>query len=172
MLRAQSDMAFGEMLQAIDGVAKGQAWAVLPRVGNDHLNTDASIQGIALHVATCKIAYGSIGFKNAEVRWRDLAERLDAFEPDWERAAEFLKEAHHYWMQSWEGLREEDLEAERPHFSGKLWPAWRLITTVIHHDSYHAAQIAMLRYGVGESATPPPSSAEDIRTYCRDLPNW
>ncbi len=172
ILKQLTEMAHGELEEALKGVTERQSWAVLPQGGPDYLHSDGSIHGIALHVATCKFAYGSIAFRNSEVRWRDLAKRVEKFEPDWKAALGFLQEAQDYWMQTWGGLSDEGLEDEVPHFSGKLWPAWKIIRTMIHHDSYHAGQIAILRYAVGESDEPPPSVAEDIRTHCKDLPSW
>ena len=68
--------------------------------------------------------------------------------------------------------RDFNLDVERLTFRDRLWPTWRILETVIHHDSYHAGQIPVLRYGVSESSVPPPSSAEDIRRCCADLPSW
>lgn len=170
LARTQADGAYRSLLEALDGVSEGQAWAVLPNLGPDYLHTDASIQGTTLHIATCKFIYGSCAFRNTEIRWRDLAARLDEFEPSWAAARAYLDEAHAYWMASWEHL--EDIEAEVPRFSGELWPAWKIIHTVTHHDGWHGGQIAMLRYGVAESNDPPPSSADDIRKYCAELPSW
>jgi uncharacterized damage-inducible protein DinB len=171
LLRQECAMAWDELRESLEGVGQAQAWAVLPQGGPDYLHSDGSIHGIALHVATCKFAYASIGFRNAEVRWRDLAERVGAFEPDWKAARAFLDEAHAYWEASWRDWDDEDLEREVPHFSGKTWPAWKIVRMMTFHDGYHAGQIAMLRYAVGESSAPPPSVAEDICTHCASLPN-
>lgn len=170
LLKHQSELAFEEMTTAIEGVTQGQSWCVLPNNGPDYLHTDANILGVTLHVATGKVMYGSIAFRNSECRWREIADELETFEPDWERSVAYLHGAHKYWMSTWDGIT--DLEQEVPHFRGALWPAWKVIRMIIHHDSYHAGQIAMLRYAVGESEQKPPSVAEDIRKYCADLPDW
>lgn len=172
LLREQAQLAYADLLEAIDGVEQPQAWAVLPNLGPDYIHSDGSIQGIVLHIATGKVIYGSVGFRNTERRWRDIAAELDAFEPDWGRAKTFLEDAHRYWMSTWENLTDADLEREVPRFNGELWPVWKILRMVIYHDGYHAGQIALLRYGVTESPTPPPSQAEDIRTYCKDMPSW
>lgn len=172
LLRLQSQAAWSELSGTLEGVTQRQAWAVLPEVGADYLHTDGSIQGVALHLATCKRMYGSIAFRNGELRWRECAEHLDAIEPDWGKAHAYLVESHEYWLSTWADLADGALAREVPHFSGNRWPTWKILQTVIHHDAYHAGQIAILRYGVGETDTPPPRSAEDIRTHCRDLPNW
>ena len=170
ILRVQSDLAFAELVTSLEGVTEPKAWAVLPQSGEDYLHSDGSIQGIVLHIASCKIMYGSTGFRGTEVRWRDCAERVASFEPSWTAALAYLNEAHKYWMDSWADLT--DVESEVLHFRGRLWPAWKIINTVNDHDSYHAGQIAVIRYAGTESSTPPPSSAEDIRQSCGDLPGW
>lgn len=172
LLKHQSELAFADLLEALDSVTQGQAWAVLPQGGPDYLHSDGSIHGITLHVATCKIMYGSDAFRNREKRWRDIAVQVETFEPNWKAALDYLHESQRYWMESWASLAEGDLEKEVPHFSGKHWPAWKIICMMIHHDAYHAGQIAVLRYAVGESSQPPPSVAEDIRKYCSELPSW
>lgn len=172
VLKSQAHLAYTVLIEALDGVTEGQSWSILPNNGADYLHTDASIHGIALHVASCKFMYGSIGFRNMEIRWRDCADRIEKFEPSWAAALDYLSEAQRYWMSSWDALEDSNLEDEVPHFSGKAWPVWKILRTVIHHDDYHAGQIAMLRYGVGESDKPPLSVAEDIRKYCAELPSW
>ncbi len=171
-LKAQAQAAHQEVLKAIEGVTQAQAWSVLPQGGPDYIHTDGSIHGITLHIATCKFAYGSIGVRDSEIRWRNLADEIEAFEPDWDAARQFLDKAHRYWIECWSALTDEQLEEERPHFSGRLVAAWKLIDTVTNHDHYHAAQIALLRYAVGDTDQEPPSQAEDIRTHCRELPSW
>lgn len=172
LLRAESELAYADLLTALDGVTEGQAWAILPNLGPDYLHTDASIHGIALHIASCKFMYGSIGFRETEIRWRECADRIESFEPSWAPALSYLEESQKYWLASWEKLPDSQLEEERPHFSGKTWPTWKLIRMVTYHDAYHAGQIAVLRYGIGESDKPPLSVAEDIRKYCAELPSW
>jgi uncharacterized damage-inducible protein DinB len=172
ILKSLSDLAFETFTEALDGVTQAQSWAVLPQGGPDYLHTDGSIHGITLHVASCMAMYASAGFRNTEIRWRDCAERLESFEPNWDAAREYLHETHRYWMESWANLREEELETEIQHPQGKMVPAWRIIRLMIHHYEYHGGQIAMLRYACGESETPPPSYAEDIRKYCADSVSW
>ena len=172
LLRQQSDLAHKELTDSLEGVSEAQSWAVLPNHGSDYLHSDASIHGIILHVATGKMIYASIAFRDSELRWSHMADRVEAFEPNWEAARRFLDEAHRYWLDSWSGLTDDDLEGELKHFSGQNWPAWRIPRMVIHHDSYHAGQVAMLRYACAESENPPPSVAEDLRTHCKELPSW
>jgi uncharacterized damage-inducible protein DinB len=172
LLKENAEYAFQEFMAALDGVTEGQAWAVLPNLGPDYLHTDGTIHGIVHHCAGVKLIYGSICFRSAEFRWRDLAERLDAIEPDWQKALDFLREAHDYWMASWADFTDDRLEEMRPTNYKTDWPAWKLIRMMNQHDSYHAGQIAVLRYGVGETDVKPPSCAEDVRQYCRDSKWW
>lgn len=172
LLRLQSAAAYSELRNAIQDLTEQQAWAILPPAADDYLNTDGSVQGMVLHVATGKFMYAGAAFRPGEIRWRDLAARLDEFEPSWAAAADYLEEAQAYWLDAWSGLSDSDLSVERGHFSGSNWPTWKIIHTVTAHDSYHAGQVAVIRYATANAEVPPPRYAEDIRTYCRDLPTW
>ncbi len=172
LLRADAEYAFDQLRTSLEGVTQPQAWARLPEGGHDFLHSDASIQGIVLHVAGCKRMYGSVSFGESKTHWRDVAAQMDRFEPDWNAALHYLDECHADWMSTWSNLTDEALTEPRPHPSGPDRPALRILQTVIHHDSYHAGQIAMLRYAGGVSDTPPPKSADDIRQYCVELPAW
>lgn len=172
LLRHQAEMAHQEVLDAIEGVTEAKAWATLPAREDDYLHTDGSVQSLVLHIATGKVLHGSVAFRNTEIRWRDLADRLDTFEPSWEASVAYLREAQEYWMGCWAHVTADDLGTEVLHFRGRLWPIWKVIRMVTHHDSYHAGQIVTSRYMTGESDTPPPSTADDIRNCCQDLPSW
>lgn len=171
VLKAQSDLAFSELQQAVEGVPESLAWARLSPFGDEYLHTDGSIFSQVLHMASGKIMYGSIGFRNTERRWREIADDFDRIEPNWDAAVTYLQEAHQYWQSSWANLTDEDLETERPRFE-TLWPTWKIIDVVTRHDSYHAGQIALLRYALGPTETPPTSQAEDIRTHCAGFTAW
>lgn len=173
LLAREAEIAFHDLLESLKGLTQQQAWGRVEAANSDdYLNTDGSVQGVALHVATCKKAYGSFAFRNSELRWRDIAEEVEPFEKSWEHAQDYLKKAHAYWLSTWHNLADGSLESEALHFSGKQWPVWKLIQTVIHHDQYHAGQITIVRYAAKPTDLPPPSQAEDIRTYCKDLPTW
>ncbi len=172
LLRADAEYAFERLVETLSGVERPQAWAILPEVGLDFIHTDGSIQGVVLHIAGGKRMYGSVGFRDSELRWRDVAAQMDAFEPDWDAAMAYLHASHRYWMDAWAGLTDGDLESLRPIPSGGERPAWRIVELLNHHDSYHAGQIALLRYAVGTTDVPPPTSGDDIRKYCADLPHW
>lgn len=170
--RQDSAYAFGELMKALDGVTEGEAWAVLPSADDDYLHSDGSIHGLVMHIATCKWAYGSISFRNTEIRWSDLANQVESFEPSWPAAVDFLKRGHDYWMSCLADLTEEDMDRMVPTNYKEDWPIWRMIQQMSYHDTYHAGQIEVVRYGTVESNVKPPSVALDIRTYCKDSKHW
>jgi uncharacterized damage-inducible protein DinB len=172
LLRADAEYAFDRLRETLAGVGERHAWARLPEGGQDFLHTDASIQGIVLHVAGGKRMVASAGFRGMRTRWRDVAAQMDGFEPDWAAALRYLDACHADWMDAWAGLRDEDLETPVLRPQGDAWPAWRIVELQSHHDSYHAGQIAVLRYALGEADAPPPKTADDIRQYCSELPSW
>src|SRR5687767_8602285 len=112
LLKAESELAYADLLEALNGVTEKQSWAMLPNNGPDYLHTDASIHGIALHIASCKVMYGSIAFRNTEIRWRDCADRIETFEPSWPAAMAYLDESQKYWMSSWSHLTNDMLEED------------------------------------------------------------
>lgn len=75
-------------------------------------------------------------------------------------------------MDSWADMTDDRLDEMRP----TNWKTDRtvldILRVIIHHDTHHTGQIAVIRYGAPESTIPPPSVADDILKYCRDLPNW
>ena len=172
ILTHQAESSYRELQTSLSGVSETLSWATPELTGFDYLNTDGSILGITLHVACSKRMFGSIAFRNTEVRWRDVAKELDALEPSWSAAQAYLARAHEYWMSTWDSLNDDDLESRHPHFSGAEWPAWKIIQTVTCHDSYHAGQIAVLRATLRDCSTPPESVAADIRKYCADFRSY
>jgi len=172
LMKVEAEMAFTDFVAALEGVEEEHAWAVMQPAGDEYLHTDGSIHGLVLHVATCKYMYGSVAFRNGEIRWRDVADQVAEFEPSWEAAKAYLNKSQEYWMSSWSGLKDADLEMEFRHFRGKHWPAWKILRMMSYHDSYHGGQIPILRYALRKSKEPPPSVAEDLRNCCRDLPDW
>jgi hypothetical protein len=169
-LKRDAEHGWKELMLALEGVTEAQAWAVLPSGGGDYLHTDGSIHGITLHIACGKWMNGSICFRNSEIRWREVADQVASFEPSWDAAMDYLRRGHDYWLASWATV--DDLEEIRPTYWKEDRPAWRIIQIVNQHDSYHAGQIAVLRYANGESTEKPPSVAEDIREHCKNLRAW
>ena len=172
LLKLQAEMAYTQLQDALKGVTQSEAYARLESADDDYLHSDGSIYGQALHIASGAMMYGSCAFRNQEITYRDVAAKLDEFEPDWEATLKFLGEAHRYFMASWADLRPEDLEKEFGTIWGKQWPAWKIIETVNQHNAYHAGQIAAIRYATIGSDAIPESYAEDIRKYCPELPSW
>ncbi len=171
LLKLDAAYGYGELMKALEGVSEAQAWAQLPNLGPDYLHSGGSIYSMALHVAGGKWMHGSVAFRGGEIRWRECAAQMDAFEPSWSAALDYLARAHEYWMASWAEI--EDVEAMHPtNWQVGDCPALKIIQTVNQHDSYHAGQIAVLRYACPEADVPPPAEADDIRKYCRDSKWW
>ena len=165
-----SDLAFETLLESMAGLTEEVSWAQLPILPNEYLHTEGSILSQIAHVANGKIIYASVGFRNTEVRWRELSPKIDSIWPSLSLVTEWLYEAHDYWKNSW--LDVDDLEEERPRFNGALVPGWKLIATGIHHDHYHAGQIQMQRAICAPTSTPPPMEGDLWEKYCKDFPSW
>lgn len=172
LLKSDAEFGYSELRKTLEDIAEAHTWAKLPPAEDDYLHSDGSIYGIALHTATCKRAYGSICFRNTELRWRDVADEVEKFEFSWSATLEYLDLAHRYWMESWADLTDDRLEEMRPTNFKSDWPAWKLIRLMNHHDSYHAGQIAVIRYATKAAGAHPGSQAEDIRKYCSDSVHW
>ncbi len=172
LLELQASQAFDDLLKAIEGVDEPLSWAVVPMKEGEYLNTYGSILTMVQHVAGCKVMYASIAFRRAEIQWRELAERYDGIGSSWDTSVAELREAHKYLTDSWSDLSADDLEKPVRHFRGVDWPVWKILSTLSHHDEYHAGQIEVLKVSLQPSSVEPPSTAEDIRQCCKDLPNW
>ncbi len=172
LLRSDAEYAFGEVLKSLEGLDEGHAWAVLPPAENDFLYTDGSVQGLVLHLATCKRAYASICFRDTELRWRDIAEEVEQFEPSWPAAQDYLSKSHRYWLESWVDLTDARLAEMRPTNWGSDRAAWKILQIMSQHDSYHAGQITVVRYATKVASDRPASLAEDIRRCCRGSVHW
>lgn len=172
LIKLDAEYGYKQLMEALDSVTEPQAWARIAQVGDEYLHTDGSIQGIVLHIASVKWGYGSICFRNTELRWRQIADQMEEFEPSWAGALDYMKRGHEYWIASWADLTDEGLQEMRPTNYNKELPAWRMIQIMNQHDAYHAGQIAVLRYAAGEADTPPMSYAEDIRGCCQDSAAW
>jgi hypothetical protein len=170
LLRHQSDIAFKEMLDAIDGVSEHQSWAKIECQPGEYLNSEGSIISTVMHVASGKFLYGSAAYRGLEVRWRDTIDRLTEIWPHWEAAKAYLMEAHEYWRASW--ADEVDFERLVKNFRNVDVPSWKIISTLSHHDSYHAGQIQLLRSVLPPSAIPPPDESDLWRQACENLPSW
>ena len=172
LLRAKAEEAFGQLLTAIDGVDQPLSWAVIPMREGEYLHSNGSILTIVQHVAGSKLMYASSGFLNGQIRFREIADFYEAIGSDWAASVEELKRSHEVWMQSWAGITADDLEQLRPYHSGREIPIWRFLTVMEQHDAYHAGQIEVLKVSLTGTDVEPPSTAEDMRQYCSELPLW
>ena len=171
-IQTEAEHAFKGFLSAIEGVDEKLSWATAPLHEGEYLHNNASILGMVQHVAGCKIMYASAGFKNTEVRWRDVVTRLEEIASDWQKTIEYLHESQIYWLSSWQNLNDEDLTSVAKTNWGETWPIWKIIHTITAHDAYHAGQIALLKTILSPTSTPPQSMAEMTKTYLADSPSW
>jgi len=165
-----SNLAWETLCESIQGLTQELAWASVVLQPGEYLHTEGSILSQIAHVANGKIIYGSVGFRDAEVRWRELSPKIDSLWPDLEAVTGWLREAHSYWMDCWAEV--EDLEAERLRFDGTLRPGWNLVATIIHSDHYHAGQIQLQRAILAPTLTPPAPEGALWESYCKDYPCW
>ena len=170
LLKLQAEAAFNDFLQSVEGVTQEQAWAKAELRPGEYLHTEGSILSQVAHVAGCRFMYASAGYKDLEIRWRDVVARMESFWPDWEAAKEWLKESYSYWLDAWG--RETDFERMVEIPQGRSIPSWKAIWIVTNHDGYHAGQIQILRATLAPTFEPPPSESEDWKKYCKPLPTW
>jgi uncharacterized damage-inducible protein DinB len=165
-----ADLAWETLQESLAGLTEEVAWALVDLQPDEYLHTEGSILSQIAHVANGKIIYGSVGFRNTEIRWRELSPKIDAIWPNLDAVLEWMNESHAYWMNSWADV--DDLDAERPRFDGSLVPGWKLIATVINHDAYHAGQIQLQRSILAPTSTPPPPEGALWEKYCDKFPCW
>jgi hypothetical protein len=170
LLLAQAQQAWKEIQESIDGVSEQLAWARVTLKPDQYLHTEGSILSIVAHVAACKFVYGSMGFRDLEIRWRDTVDRMSSYWPSWEGAKHELEQSHLYLLECWQS--ETDFDRLVPRFDGQLWPASKIVWTTIEHDCYHAGQIQILRSTLSPDDSPPPNEAELWKKYCEPLPSW
>lgn len=58
---------------------------------------------------------------------------------------EMLERGQDFLVGDLEQLTDRDLDARVLTNWGEEWPAWRIFTTMIHHDAHHGAEIGLLR---------------------------
>ncbi|HEV8456424.1 MAG TPA: DinB family protein [Gemmatimonadales bacterium] len=168
LLLLETEQAYRELTDTLQGISEGHAWAVPPQDGPGYLHTSGSILEIVQHIATCKVMYGSAAFRDTAVRWRDCAARLDAIGADWQQNLAYLRESHDGWVACWSALGDDELLRLRSTNWGEQWPTWRIISTISQHDTYHAGQIALLHASLPAVSVPPPSHADAIRRHLQD----
>jgi len=160
IMKLDADMAWRDLQDSLDGVFQNQAWAVPHLRGTADLATRGSILEIVQHLATCKFMYASTAFRYNQYGWDDCFARVRELGVDWEANLGYLREAQSYWMESWGGIQDIDLTEPRMTNWGAQWPTWRIISTISHHDSYHAGQIALLRAILAPSDKPCATTAD------------
>jgi len=106
-----------------------------------------SIREIFGHAASCKFMYDDYAFRTGTFDW--------AAEPTWpnnfgkltiDELIVWAEDGHRRWIESISALgSDEELERPRRSSWGQLMPTHQLITTLLHHDSYHAGEINHLR---------------------------
>lgn len=173
LLEHETEIAFADLLQAIEGVDERLSYATLQLKPDEYLHSNGSIIGLVQHIACCKAIYASVAFRNVEIKWGDLAEKFDMIGQSWEATIEDLHASHRYWLDAWKDIAPGELDKLVRHQSGKEWPAWEIITLMHQHDQYHAGQIEILKVSLQPTDAPPEhNEAHNIREYCRDSPFW
>jgi uncharacterized damage-inducible protein DinB len=172
LLKLQAGLAYAELQEIIAGIEQPLAWAVAPLKEGEYLHDTGSIHGVVMHLAECKVGYASTGFRNLEIRQRDILARMEAVGSDWNAAKKWLEEAQAYWLDCWAHLTPEDLEKEVPIHGGRTRAIWKIISTMSCHDSYHAGQIELLKSTLSPTDVEPPSMADLTRPHVVDLPEW
>ena len=171
-LKNEAQWYYEQLQEALSGVSEHKAWASVSLMPDEYLHSNGTIIGIVQHMAVGKFIYGSIAFRGSEIRWRDCMDRLEKIGTSWNETLAYLDEAHAYWLASWESLAEEDLDADFLHFRGDRRPGWKIIATVIHHDGYHAGQIALLAASLAPTSVPPDLQLDEERALLMELPSW
>lgn len=171
-MREQAAWGYSQLKSILQEVPEELAWAQVTLAPGAYLHTNGTMIGMVQHMAVCKIMYGSTAFRDTEIRWSNCFDQLEVLGASWDRNLTYLEEAHQYWLSTWKDLTDADLDRQVPHFRGVLWPAWKVVAGVIHHDIYHGAQIALLGSVLTPVSVPPDLRLDDERASCRDLPGW
>jgi hypothetical protein len=94
-----------------------------------------------VHVLECKLMYDEYAFGDGKLTWdRDLSSPHTAAD-----AVADLDRHHERLRRSVASLDSTHLEREVKTNWGELWPAWKVVTTMIHHDLWHGGEIGALR---------------------------
>ena len=171
-LREEATLSYKRLTDTLAEISEPLSWAQIHVVPPAYIHTNGTIIGIVQHITACKFMYGSAAFRATEIRWRDCFDRLEAVGTSWEGTLAYLDEAHAYWMSTWSELPDDELEDEKKRFDHALWPAWKLIATMTHHDGWHGGQIAMLGSVLLPTDVPPDMKLDEERRCVKDLPTW
>ena len=157
LLIREMDDAWDTLQQAVTGLTEEEFWWrpsvnawTLRRVNEQWiLDYDSptpipkgplTVAWLIVHLATCKVMYAEYAFGKGQLIWDELV-----LPSDLEGALAYLEQSHQPLRAVLEGLMDEDLPKLRRTNWGELWPAERIIWTMIHHDIYHSAQIQAVR---------------------------
>lgn len=93
-----------------------------------------------VHVAECKLMYHEYAFGNATLTWPDIDSAHTAAD-----AIAALEHGQELIVGDLASLRDGDLDRPRLTNWGELWPTWRILWTMVHHDFQHGGEIGALR---------------------------
>jgi hypothetical protein len=159
LLRAQQDQAYALIRERVEGLTDEEFWWQ-PVAGCWTVRQDASGRWSAdypepphpdpapfttiawrlVHVAECKLMYHEYAYGAARLSWLTLD---SAHTPS--DAISTLEEGQRLLVADLERLEDDDLDASVGTNWGERWPAWRVFTTMIHHDLHHGGEIGALR---------------------------
>lgn len=113
---------------------KGNEW-----IAEQLLDPLSTIEFKVVHLAQCKQMYDEYAFREGSLNWKDL-ECLE-----WPLSIDHLKQTQTRLVESFQKLRDEQLEDMVPTNWGDFWPIKQIIMVMIHHDAYHFGQICTVR---------------------------
>lgn len=170
--RNQVEIAYKEFTDSFDGLDERGSWMRLaPREG-DYLHSDGSILGQVTHVAGCKVLYASAAFHGMEIRLQAVTQRTIEIGADWEAAKAYLEESQEYWLSSWQGISDQQLDNLVATNWGDQWPLWKVFQCMIGHDHYHAGQIALTRSVAPIANEPPPPISDEEIAFLKTFSAW
>ena len=151
MTRAALDYVLWDMGQAFDMLfanlkdLRDDDWNWLPDGGV------RSIRAIVGHVASCKIMYDNHAFGDASMTWMDprfgeAQSPAEGSEFSPQALVGWLRESHLMLVKSVDALDDdaELLKDRRVNWGGTRRTRW-IVTTLVHHDTFHAGEINHLR---------------------------
>ncbi len=158
LLTGQLEDAFGMLRRRVEGLSDQEfAWEPVPgcwtvrrgatgRWSADYEEPDpipapfTTIGWRLVHVAECKLMYHEYAFGDGRLTWPDLDSPHTAAD-----AIAALDRWHAALRGDLAKLSDPDLDRPVATNWGELWPAWRILWTLIHHDLWHGGEIGTLR---------------------------
>ena len=170
--RKQVELAYKEFTDSFEGLDELGSWMRLSPRDGDYLHSDGSILGQVTHVAGCKVLYASAAFYGMKIRLRDVTQRTIEIGTSWEAAKQYLHESQEYWLSSWQGLGDQQLDDFVATNWGDHWPLWKVFHCMIGHDHYHAGQIALTRTVAPIATEPPPPISDEEVAFLKTFSAW